>query len=350
MPSRRGRAALFIALLALVAASCRGPGATNVATVNGVGIPRELLERVITTQLSNAADGSSPIPELDQAENVANTERTFVTLFIRVEIVRQLADELGVLVSEADIDERWNLDVSAREGGEEELLDFIESLGLTVDEYRDFELANAARIEAIEEAVGGDVEVTDQVIADAYAQREWDRARASHILVEDEQEALDIKAQLDEGADFAELAEEHSTDPGSAGLGGDLGVQPRGVYVPEFEEYIWSAPLDEMSDPIQTDFGWHIIVVTERESLTLEEASEGLRSELESSQRSEIVQARFREAIDAAEVVVDSRIGTWDPVETAVVSDDPLTPDAPAPTAPFVPPTELPSPEVVPTP
>lgn len=349
MPSRRGIAAILLALLGLVAASCRGPGAANVATVNGVGIPRELLERVITTQLSNASDDSSPIPQLDDAENVANTERTFLTLFIRVEIVKQLADELGVLVSESDIDERWNLDISAREGGEEELLEFIDSLGLTVEEYRHFELANAARIEAIEEEVGGDVEITDAMIEEAYSQREWDRARASHILVETEEEAIDLKQQLDDGADFAELAEEHSTDPGSAALGGDLGVQPRGVYVPEFEDYIWSAPLDELSDPIQTDFGWHLIIVTERESLTLEDAADGLRSELESSQRAQVVQARFREAIDAADVVVDSRIGRWDPVETAVVPLEELTPDPAAPTAPGLP-TDLPIPEVTPSP
>lgn len=90
------------------------------------------------------------------------------------------------------------------------------------------------------------------------------QVHARHILVEDEDEANDLKAQLDDGADFAELAEENSTDSGTAANGGDLGFFPEGQMVPEFDEAAFSLDIDEISEPVQSDFGYHIIQVLER--------------------------------------------------------------------------------------
>lgn len=88
--------------------------------------------------------------------------------------------------------------------------------------------------------------------------------KASHILVEDEKEAKDIKKQLDEGADFAELAKEHSTDEGSAENGGDIGFFTyQDNLVPEFKDAAFEMKLDEISDPVKSEFGYHIIKVTD---------------------------------------------------------------------------------------
>ena len=88
--------------------------------------------------------------------------------------------------------------------------------------------------------------------------------KARHILVEDEQTAKDIKAKLDEGAKFEDLALEHSNDPMSAQNGGDLGWFGSGQMVPEFDEAAFKLKVDEISAPVQTDNGWHIIQVTEK--------------------------------------------------------------------------------------
>lgn len=92
-----------------------------------------------------------------------------------------------------------------------------------------------------------------------------DMARARHILVADEATAQATLAELQAGADFATLAAERSQDTGSAANGGDLGWTPRGEFVPPFEEAIFSLPLNT-PQIVQTDFGFHIVEVLERES------------------------------------------------------------------------------------
>ena len=89
------------------------------------------------------------------------------------------------------------------------------------------------------------------------------QVKASHILIKgDEAKAKDIKAQIDQGADFAKLAKENSEDPGSASKGGDLGFFPEGAMVPEFEQKAFSMSVGEVSEPVKSSFGYHIIKVT----------------------------------------------------------------------------------------
>lgn len=92
-----------------------------------------------------------------------------------------------------------------------------------------------------------------------------DEIRASHILVESEEEANAIKAELDGGADFAAIAKEKSIDPGSGANGGDLGFFGKGMMVQPFEEAAFAlAEAGDVSAPIQSQFGWHIIKLAEK--------------------------------------------------------------------------------------
>lgn len=112
--------------------------------------------------------------------------------------------------------------------------------------------------------------VTDEAVRAEYdafvAQFEpQDEVRASHILVEDEAEARAIKAELDGGADFAAIAKEKSIDPGSGANGGDLGFFGKGMMVQPFEEAAFAlANPGDVSEPIQSQFGWHIIKLEEK--------------------------------------------------------------------------------------
>lgn len=91
-----------------------------------------------------------------------------------------------------------------------------------------------------------------------------DEIRASHILVESEEEAKEIKAAIDGGADFAQLAKENSIDPGSVN-GGDLGFFGRGMMVQPFEEAAFAlAEAGDVSEPVQSQFGWHVIKLAEK--------------------------------------------------------------------------------------
>jgi len=117
------------------------------------------------------------------------------------------------------------------------------------------------------EAIAGAVtEEAARAEYDAFVQQfePQDEVRASHILVETEEEANQIKAELDGGADFAELAKEHSIDPGAAN-GGDLGFFGQGMMVKPFEDAAFAlANPGDVSAPVQSQFGWHIIKLEEK--------------------------------------------------------------------------------------
>ncbi|HJD45152.1 MAG TPA: peptidylprolyl isomerase [Candidatus Paenalcaligenes intestinipullorum] len=89
------------------------------------------------------------------------------------------------------------------------------------------------------------------------------QAAASHILVDSEERARELIAELENGADFAQLARENSNCPSSQ-QGGALGTFGRGQMVPEFDTVVFSAPVGEVQGPVQTQFGYHLVLVTER--------------------------------------------------------------------------------------
>jgi foldase protein PrsA len=106
---------------------------------------------------------------------------------------------------------------------------------------------------------------------DAFLQERYEnyvaKVDASHILVEDEATAKVVSEKLAAGEDFAEMAKEYSTDPGSAANGGDLGFFDRGKMVPAFEEVAFSSAVDSISAPVQSQFGYHIIRVNDKKTV-----------------------------------------------------------------------------------
>jgi parvulin-like peptidyl-prolyl isomerase len=84
-----------------------------------------------------------------------------------------------------------------------------------------------------------------------------DEARAGQLVRE-------LRERIGNGESFSKLAEQYSNDPSSATRGGDLGWMPRASFLEAFEQYVWSAPIGELSDAIQTTLGYHLIIVTDR--------------------------------------------------------------------------------------
>lgn len=89
------------------------------------------------------------------------------------------------------------------------------------------------------------------------------KASARHILVKTKEACDDLKNQIAGGADFAELAREHSQCP-SGQEGGELGEFRPGQMVPEFDQVVFSAPVNTVQGPVKTQFGWHLLEVTSR--------------------------------------------------------------------------------------
>ncbi len=148
--------------------------------------------------------------------------------------------------------------------------------------------------------------VTDEALQAAYDERFKDAApqteyNAAHILVQDEAKAKELKTQLDGGADFAELAKANSIDTGSGAMGGDLGWFGLGMMVKPFEDAVVAAEVGKVSDPVKTDFGWHLVLVKETriaEKPTLDDLRDELAGEIEAK----AIDARVAEATAAATV------------------------------------------------
>jgi len=127
-----------------------------------------------------------------------------------------------------------------------------------------------------------------------------DEFNASHILVETEEDALSVKAELDAGADFSTLAKERSTGP-SGPSGGSLGWFSKGRMVPEFETAVLTLKSGEISAPVKTQFGWHVIILNERRKSAAPEF-EAVREELATKLRNDAVEARVSELTASATI------------------------------------------------
>ena len=119
-----------------------------------------------------------------------------------------------------------------------------------------------------------------------------EEVHAAHILVETEEAANDLKAQLDAGADFAALAAEHGTD-GTASRGGDLGWFVHAQMVPEFADAAFALEAGAISTPIKSPFGWHIIKLNERRDRVappLEAVQDQIIGEMTAAAQEEIIE------------------------------------------------------------
>lgn len=145
-----------------------------------------------------------------------------------------------------------------------------------------------------DEVIDADEEISDEELAEYFERdRPGERVRARHILLSTQGEVADeqvdsLRALAEElrdrargGEDFGALAEEYSDDPGSAARGGDLDFFQRGQMVPPFEEAAFALEPGEVSDVVETQFGFHVIQVEDRESPTLDDVGEQLRQELQ---------------------------------------------------------------------
>ena len=159
------------------------------------------------------------------------------------------------------------------------------------------------------DALAADIEIDEATIADAYEDEVAvlePRRRAAHILLEVNAERsaeearralLDVRAEVDAGADFNAKARELSEDAGSAAEGGDLGAAGRGVFVTAFEDALWALEPGQMSNPVETEFGVHLIkliAIEEPEVPPLEERRAAIVAQL----TDEETQRRFDDALD----------------------------------------------------
>lgn len=223
--------------------------------------------------------------------------------------------ELGVLIEEKVIDlelKKANKEISKAEideevkryreafGGEEQLKTTIAMQGMTLSDFE----KNVKRSLALDALFGEDVEVTDEEMEAYYEENKaafFDEAEAeTHvILVEDKPQAEEIIANLKDGGDFAALAKEHSKHA-SAEAGGAVGFVAADVLPEALAKVTFALKEDEISDPVQTEAGYHVIKVTDKKDAkqgTLEESTKTIENTLANEKIQEAFRPWYNEKI-----------------------------------------------------
>ncbi len=266
---------------AAVARAARSAPASR-PRVGGVEITQTELDQVIAQAESRLKAQGQKIPAAGSQEYQAFQQNALQFLVQRVQF-EQKAEELGVSVSEDEVDERFKRVLTQFFGGSQKKYEAaLKKQGISAEQVRD-ELRSTLLSEKIFAKVGDNVKVTEAEIKayydsnpQLYAQKASRDVR--HILVTSKALADDLHGQVKNGGDFAALAKKYSTDPGSNKTGGKLTVQ-RGQTVPPFDKVAFALSVGEISEPIKTQYGWHII-----EALTEEKA--GVSTPLKSVRQS----------------------------------------------------------------
>ncbi len=316
---------------ALALAGCGRAPAAAAATVNGAPIWTDTLELLVSAQVAEA--GAALLqPDPEQYPKVELTQQQILTQLVQDMLVAQRAGEFRINVTGADIQQRFE-EFGQQFGGADRLREEIARRGRTESDVRQ-QIGAILRGEALRMHFAEQVQLSDAAVRAAYRERlptQYRVADVSHILVENEQDAKQIIEQLAAGADFAKLAREHSTDSFSAANGGKLGPNPRGTFVAEFEDAVWSAREGQVVGPVKTQFGYHVIRVDDVREIPFAEVAAQLREELAGREAQERYDAWFQRVLGDARIWVHPRFGRWDAERGQVVPSGALPPAEPPP-------------------
>lgn len=215
------------------------PDAKAVATVNG--------EKITQTELYDEMVKQSGSQVLDR--------------MISLKLVAQEAKKNNVAVTDAEIQAELTK-VKESVGGEEAFQQVLTQQGMTEQQVKDSIVVQLQATKILSKDINTDDTELKKFFDENTTLFDQRKITARHILVATEEEAKAIKAQLDAGADFATLAKEKSTEPNAKESGGDLGTFGPGQMLPEFDAAAFAMKKGETSNPVKTQYGWHVIQVT----------------------------------------------------------------------------------------
>ena len=270
---------LLLATVALAASACGGGSgsvsAGSVASVDGTEISKTELDKLVDQAKRGYKSQNQDFPKVGTPE-YQSLQQQYVAYLVELAEFRQAADKLGVQVTEKDIDKVESQTIKDKFGGKRaEYEKALKKAGFTPEEYRANALAVSALTQKIFDAVTKDVKVTEPEVLQYYTENQSqygtpESRDVRHILVAvkgkdgkvdypaSKAKADEVYAQLKAGADFAKLAKEISADPGSKDTGGKLTIS-RGQTVPEFDKVSFELATGELSKPVKTTYGYHVI-------------------------------------------------------------------------------------------
>jgi foldase protein PrsA len=261
---------LLLALIALPAAACGSsneaktvpPGA--VAIVGDRPIEKADLDRLIAQAKANYEAQKQDFPEVGTPD-YQSLRGSLLRGLVQHAQWEQAGAAMGVKVSDQEVDTKLTaLKQQYFKGDEEKFKSALDEQGLTEESLRDQVRAKLLS-DKLYQAILDNVKVTDADIKAYYDSHKAqflqpESREVQHILVKNKALADDIYAKLTNGADFTALAKKYSQDPGSKDKGGKLTAY-KGKTVKPFDKFVFSAKVGELSHPVKTSFGWHVIKV-----------------------------------------------------------------------------------------
>lgn len=333
--------AVLVALVLLVAVVATACGAVTpyAARIDGGEISRRDFQNELDAILSNQQYvenlelGGGPVRGQGQGTLQSSFVADVLSVRIILELIRQEVErrEVGITSAVRDLARE---SVVNQVGGAEVLAGFG-------DDYRRRLLRRTEEVFALQLDLAG-ASLAEEDLRGRYREEgdAFEETCVSHILVAatDEQgvpdaaaieaQAAELRARAEElraailgGAEFAAVAEAESVDTQSAAQGGELGCAPPGRYVPEFEDAVSELEVDQLSEPVRTQFGFHLILVTDRRPAPFDEVADQLRQRvLQESQ--EQLQRYIQERLAGADVEVNPRYGRFESEGSRVVPPD----------------------------
>ena len=251
------------------------PSDEKVAVVNGVVIARIQFDKELKVHLERVARQGGQITD-DKMEDL---KKDILEGLIEREVLYQESQKAGIKITDQKVDDQVAA-IKKRFPNEEEFNKALATMGLTEEDVREQIQHGLAIRELIDQKVANKIVITDEetkAYYDANLQlfNQPEEVKASHILIKVEPTAddatkaaarkkiEDLQQKLKDGGDFAELAKENSEGPSNT-RGGDLGYFKRGQMVKPFEDAAYSMKIDEVSDLVETRFGYHLIKVYDK--------------------------------------------------------------------------------------
>lgn len=306
----------FLVLPSTVSAQEAAPmdPTTVVAKVNGQDVTRAALDEEIGALLGQMNAGQIPPEALDQMKPRLE-EQALNQLALKQQLA-QYAEKNGIEIAEASVEQQLGA-IKSRFPTPEALEQALSEQGLTVEGLRKEMKKELLLDTAVNHFIGGLPAPSAEEIETYYKGHleEFtadESVAASHILIGFEptdtpeakekklQTTKDLKEEIAGGADFAALAKEHSSCPSSA-QGGSLGSFGRGQMVPSFEEAAFTLKPGETSDVVETQFGYHLIQVSEHKEGAVQTLAEA-KPEIEGALKQEAVQGWFQEMVAKANI------------------------------------------------
>ncbi len=323
--------ALAAVLAAFFLAGCGGSSDSEdvpsdaVAVVGDQEISKQQFDALIAQARASATQQKRTFPKAGTPE-FKNLQNQGLDYLVRRAEFEQKADDMDVKVTDQQVNERLDQLKKQFYGGDDKKFKAsLKKLLLTEAQVRKDVRAQLLE-EALYKKVTEDTKVSDKDIQDFYDKNKAQYKQAAtrevrHILVKSKAKANALHTQLENGADFAKLAKQNSEDPGSKGQGGKLTVS-QGQTVPPFDKAAFSLDKNELSKPIKTQYGWHIIQplseVKKASTTPLDQVKEAIKQQLISEKKTKAM----RDWIDGLkeDFDVNYQVGYEPPSTTATTS------------------------------